>query len=360
MRVPEATREAIEVHQAAGGASRPAACRASSASSGRRALPAVVLVHGVPTSSFLYRKVIPALAEQGLRAVAFDFPGLGLADRPEDFDYSWSGLSRWIGRGDRRAGDRPLPSGRPRHRRADRRASGRCANPERVLSLTALNTMLGVAGFKRPWSMQPFAIRGVGRAVAWRASPAADVRSSSTCRESPTAPRCLAAEVYAYYYLLKRADGGRAFLRIMRGFELTEEKQRFLWEGLAKRPYPARIVWGERDPALGLDQLRLVQEALEVRRPDPAAGQALPAGGPGDPGRQRDRRPGRAAGLRRRIALRPTPGRGRRSRAASAPRVRGTGSRRRRSRAAPRHPGTPRAPRRALRARRSARRCAPG
>jgi hypothetical protein len=26
-------------------------------------------------------------------------------------------------------------------------------------------------------------------------------------------------------------------------------------------------VWGERDPALGLDQLRLVQEALEV--PDP-------------------------------------------------------------------------------------------
>ena len=36
-------------------------------------------------------------------------------------------------------------------------------NPERVLSLTALNTMLGVAGFKRPWSMQPFAIRGVGK-----------------------------------------------------------------------------------------------------------------------------------------------------------------------------------------------------
>jgi len=27
--------------------------------------------------------------------VAFDFPGLGLADRPEAFDYSWSGLLGW-------------------------------------------------------------------------------------------------------------------------------------------------------------------------------------------------------------------------------------------------------------------------
>src|SRR4051812_2993981 len=59
--------------------------------------PEVVLVHGVPTSSFLWRKVMPPLADQGLRAVAFDFPGLGLADRPERFDYSWSGLARWLG-----------------------------------------------------------------------------------------------------------------------------------------------------------------------------------------------------------------------------------------------------------------------
>ena len=59
--------------------------------------PNVVLLHGIPASSFLYRKVIPRLADQGLRAIALDFPGLGLADRPERFDYSWSGLSRWLG-----------------------------------------------------------------------------------------------------------------------------------------------------------------------------------------------------------------------------------------------------------------------
>jgi hypothetical protein len=27
------------------------------------------------------------------------------------------------------------------------------------------------------------------------------------------------------------------------------------------------VVWGERDPALGLDQMRVVQEALEVEDP---------------------------------------------------------------------------------------------
>ena len=134
--------------------------------------------------------------------------------------------------------------------------------------------------------MHPFAIRGVGELwlAALRPLPMSQLLY---LQGSPTAPRLPAREVYAHYYLLKRGDGGRAFLRIMRGFELTEEKQRFLWEGLAERPYPARIVWGERDPALGLDQLTAVQEALE-RRADPIL---LPAkhflpGGPADRGGQ--------------------------------------------------------------------------
>src|SRR3954467_4073360 len=57
----------------------------------------VVLMHGIPASSFLYRKVLPLLAEQGLRGVAFDLPGLGLAERPANFDYTWTGLGRWTG-----------------------------------------------------------------------------------------------------------------------------------------------------------------------------------------------------------------------------------------------------------------------
>jgi haloalkane dehalogenase len=55
----------------------------------------VVCFHGVPASSFLYRKVIRELAARGLRGIAFDLPGLGLAARPVDFDYTWTGLGRF-------------------------------------------------------------------------------------------------------------------------------------------------------------------------------------------------------------------------------------------------------------------------
>src|SRR5580704_7455071 len=42
----------------------------------------VLLVHGQPTWSYLYRKVIARLVERGLRAVAPDLIGFGRSDKP--------------------------------------------------------------------------------------------------------------------------------------------------------------------------------------------------------------------------------------------------------------------------------------
>ena len=42
----------------------------------------ILMCHGNPTWSFLYRKVIPRLRDH-FRCVAVDFPGFGLSDRPE-------------------------------------------------------------------------------------------------------------------------------------------------------------------------------------------------------------------------------------------------------------------------------------
>jgi pimeloyl-ACP methyl ester carboxylesterase len=54
----------------------------------------------------------------------------------------------------------------------------------------------------------------------------------------------------AYLVLLRRTDHGRAFLKIMRGFELTRVK-RDLYVGLLRsRAFPVQIIWGEADPAL--------------------------------------------------------------------------------------------------------------
>jgi haloalkane dehalogenase len=225
----------------------------------------VVLMHGVPVSCFLYRKVMPELAARGLRGVAFDLPGLGLAERPEDFDYSWSGLARWTGAAIDALGierchlvihDIGGPVG----------FEWAIRNPERVLSLTALNTLIDVASFHRPWPMHPFSIRGVGE--LWlRGTPRflfSEIFYLQGVKDRSAVPR---AEIYAHHALLRREDDGRAFLQIMRGFELTEEKERFLFEGLAGHPFPAQVVWGRDDPALGERRRLAVMRALGVEHP---------------------------------------------------------------------------------------------
>jgi pimeloyl-ACP methyl ester carboxylesterase len=56
--------------------------------------PALVLLHGFPTSSFMFRELIPALAGR-YRVIAPDHLGFGLSDAPpvEEFDYTFDALA---------------------------------------------------------------------------------------------------------------------------------------------------------------------------------------------------------------------------------------------------------------------------
>lgn len=49
--------------------------------------PVALLMHGEPTWSFLWRKVIPPLTAAGFRCVAPDLPGFGRSDKPTDIDW---------------------------------------------------------------------------------------------------------------------------------------------------------------------------------------------------------------------------------------------------------------------------------
>jgi len=46
--------------------------------------PPVVFIHGEPTWSFLWRKVIPPIRDAGYRCIAPDLPGFGRSDKPLD------------------------------------------------------------------------------------------------------------------------------------------------------------------------------------------------------------------------------------------------------------------------------------
>src|ERR1700733_3993297 len=57
----------------------------------------VLLLHGEPSWSFLYRKVIPVLAGAGLRAIAPDLIGFGRSDKPAEVaDHSYARHVEWI------------------------------------------------------------------------------------------------------------------------------------------------------------------------------------------------------------------------------------------------------------------------
>jgi pimeloyl-ACP methyl ester carboxylesterase len=205
----------------------------------------VVCIHGVPTSGFLYRKLLPDLAARGFEGVTLDLPGLGLADRPVDFDYSWSGLAAWYLKAIDAAGIGDLhlvvhdiggPIGFDIIRRI----------PDRIKSLTVLNTLVDASHFRRPWVMEPYSWPIIGRLwlqsvrtpmfymlirmIAWR--------------------NVSRAEAGAYALLLLGSDSGRAFLKIMRSFELTLAFEQRTKDALKARKFPAQIIWGKDDPAL--------------------------------------------------------------------------------------------------------------
>jgi pimeloyl-ACP methyl ester carboxylesterase len=66
---------------------------------GLKTAPAILLLHGFPTSSHMYRNLIPALADR-YHVVAPDLPGFGFSDSPsrEQFQYTFDNLAQTINR----------------------------------------------------------------------------------------------------------------------------------------------------------------------------------------------------------------------------------------------------------------------
>jgi haloalkane dehalogenase len=57
----------------------------------------VLLLHGEPSWSFLYRRMLPPLAAAGLRAIAPDLVGFGRSDKPaERTDHSFARHVEWV------------------------------------------------------------------------------------------------------------------------------------------------------------------------------------------------------------------------------------------------------------------------
>ena len=168
------------------------------------------------------------------------------------FDYTWTGLGRWCA-----AAVDAL--GLDRYHLVVHDIGGpvgfelAAAQRKRVRSLTVLNTMVDVDTFRRPWVMEPFARRGIGE-LYLRSLNGPAFRLLMRAQGVADMGAVPGEELAAYVALLKREDGGAAFLQIMRGFERTREKRDLYRSVLRDVPYPVQVVWGAADPALKVDE----------------------------------------------------------------------------------------------------------
>jgi haloalkane dehalogenase len=241
--------EVLAAHRAAGREFTAGGVRSFVLEDGSSDAAPVVCLHGVPASSFVYRAVLPELAQRGLRGIAFDLPGLGLAARPDDFDYSWTGLGGW-------ATSALDALGLDRFHLVVHDIGGpvgfeiAAAAPDRVRSILLLNTIVAVDTFRRPRVMEPFAHRVLGR--AWLTMARAPGVFRMLMRTIGFGPGVPTEAVDAHLRLLLGDDDGRAFLRIMRSFERTVDKRRRYEAVLGSGDRPVGMLWGSKDTALPL------------------------------------------------------------------------------------------------------------
>jgi len=208
----------------------------------------VVLMHGVPASSFLYRKVIAELADRGFDALCFDLPGLGLADRSPGLDYSIAGLGRFSAAAVDALGlgafhlvvhDAGGPVGFELCRLV----------PGRIRSLTILNTAQGLRSVPYPGEL--FA-RFAGRMPAPMHRP--DVWRLMMRRVGVADEAALSdAELDAWRVLALGPDAGAGYLHIMRNLRSSHRPQGYAGVLDSRRtPYPVSVLWGALDPILPL------------------------------------------------------------------------------------------------------------
>jgi pimeloyl-ACP methyl ester carboxylesterase len=223
----------------------------------------VLLLHGVPSSSFLYRKMLPELAGKGFRAVSFDFPGMGLSDKPRDIGYDWHSLAEWVGKVVDALELPPVhlvlhdiagPVG----------AEWALRNPVKVRSITFTNTLMDVAHFRPAFPMRVFQLP-VLRHLAFstlNAGTALKIFRHSGVKNPDVLDEDVAA---GYLYLVTNNGGHHSFLEIMNGLICTEEHRDYLRDGLLAIDKPMQVIWGDQELAIPKAQLHYIRQVFPLQ-----------------------------------------------------------------------------------------------
>jgi haloalkane dehalogenase len=216
----------------------------------------VLLLHGEPSWSFLYRTMIPILAEAGHRAIAVDLVGFGRSDKPLDTaDHTYARHVEWT---------RALIAdvldlqnitlvGQDWGGLIGLRLAAE--HPQRFARIVAANTGLPTGDHAMPESWHQFR-------TAVQTAPVLDIGRfvQAGCR------RPMSDDVRAGYDAPFPDETYKAAARAMPGLVPTSpddpatEANRAAWAALTQSPTPALIAFSDGDPITGA--MRPILEAV--------------------------------------------------------------------------------------------------
>eukprot|EP01112_Ceratiomyxa_fruticulosa_P012697 TRINITY_DN3531_c0_g1_i1.p1 TRINITY_DN3531_c0_g1~~TRINITY_DN3531_c0_g1_i1.p1 ORF type:complete len:446 (-),score=71.16 TRINITY_DN3531_c0_g1_i1:52-1389(-) len=209
----------------------------------------VILLHGLGTSSLLYRDVIPLLSGYGVRGIAFDFPGCGLSEKSSSITYNNEYLANSI--------NQVLESLQiPNAHFVVHDISGPIlvefgkTFSHKIKSVTFLNSYLDLENSKDFLSLHNFySIPYVGDVTfLLTSSPYLTPLAWAVYTFGQSSSLSL-DEVKSYSYLLAHLDGGASFKQIAKNFNISPSQNALVKQSLSSlsSTVPMQIVWGKGD-----------------------------------------------------------------------------------------------------------------
>ncbi|MBD2529050.1 alpha/beta fold hydrolase [Nostoc flagelliforme FACHB-838] len=214
---------------------------------GRSDLAPVLLLHGLVSQSYSWRHIIPALANQGTRAIAPDWIGYGFSAKPEKRDFAYTpdafitALEGFI-----KALELEHFSLVVQGFLGSVGLQYALRHPEQIANLVILNTPISTAA-KLPWKIKQMGLPLAGEVMTQ------DPLLVDRTLESGSRYRIDDKDLDIYRKpFLKSSSSGRSLLSSIRNLQLDSAMTE-IQSGFKEWQQPILIQWGMIDPWLPVD-----------------------------------------------------------------------------------------------------------
>lgn len=224
----------------------------------------LLLLHGIPTNSWLYRDLVSELQDSGYRIIVPDLLGFGSSDKPKELEvYAFEkqadrlvelmtalGINYWTQLCHDMGG---IVTWELLSR-----------NPSKIEKLVILNTVAFEEGFNPPMDFQKENI--IHRTIAgmYDTKLFDDMMVKSTLKGGVAEKKHTKSEMKGYTYPLKDG-GGRALCHFFTSFDDFMPRLADYNTMMNSLDIPATIIWGAKDPILIAEkQVPLLKAALDI------------------------------------------------------------------------------------------------